>query len=228
MRNFLREYIGVIEHIIRIMEDMLMKKTIIIAVAMIVVMASVVGFILYKTTNKEEEPNQKKEYVVEYIDAEEYFTRNSRSVVSSSLQQDSEELLSETNAVKLLHSLGFIQYAITTEYSASGDFYEEREITGDNPEKHPIYQTFYYTENRNLWTVSIVRNQIMAYPVSYAMRAGENVVVSLSRTITSYDNISKLFFVTEPKEDVLRVIVVEKIDSEVLEAITDETLSGKR
>lgn len=208
------------------------KRIIVYGVIALVVAAIIVSVSILVQKNKGKEKGNGVQnndvYTADYIDAEEYFKTNSKSVVSSDAQK-SAEMLSEAEATTILHERGFVQFAITTEYSDTGDYYFDREISPDSPERHPVYQTYYCTPNDELWTIVITNNQVTAYPISYLLSNEINVdvVVSQEITITSYDNVSQRFFVSEPNNDVVRVIVVETINATVIDGISADDLSGE-
>ena len=186
---------------------------------------TILYFVLRDNSDDEEEDD---EYVVDYIDAENYFKENGKNVETIDVQE-SETMLSEAEAIQLLHGLGFDQYTILTEYSADGDVFASREIKEESQEKHPMYQTYYLSDDEDLWAITITNKQVTAYPVSYLMRNNPEIqmIVSTSKAITSYDNVTRRFFVSEPNESVLIVFVVEKIDAATLEKLSDSVLSGE-
>lgn len=211
------------------------KKIILLAFLLCVLCVMLIGcvvFIVVKLTNKLPESSDfsqidSSEDSSEYLDIEEYFEANSeiKSVVSA---VDSPNNLSEQNAVEVLENLGFIEYQVTTNYSIDGTFVEAVEASGSSADKHPLYETYYITENNELWVISVIDGTIMATPSSYNLEYSENVpiVVSESEEIVSYDSSTNSFYRTIPKDTVLKVWIVDRIDAETLEALTMEELAN--
>ena len=164
---------------------------------------------------------------IEPIDAESYFAENS-SIISSVEVNSSNKAKTEADANDLLTSLGFSEYEITTEYSMDGTYYSAVVIDEASDEKHPMYQTYYISTKGEVWTVTLIGDVIMAYPVSYNAQAENGVAVMFSETesIMSYDNVTNKFFETIPNESALIVKVVETINSETLDNLTAEVIDS--
>lgn len=152
------------------------------------------------------------------IDANDYFDNNS-TIVSIVKVEDSDQIRSEAAVYKDFSARGFSKHSITTEYSLTGEYYEAFVISETSTAKHPMYQTYYVTENGDYWSIFEINGAVMASPLSYNLGLGENIqiVVSETDTVTSYDSVTNQFFITEPKDTVMVVIKVNKIDSTALE-----------
>lgn len=175
-------------------------------------------------------PKQKEEvlypddYKVESIDAEEYFQKNSQ-ILSEIDVNESKNVPTEEEVIVALEERGFVDCTVTTEYSMDGTYSEASEISNSSSVKHPIYQTYYISKNKEVWVVAVIDGVIMANPVSYNMQSSESqITVSESETVTSYDRATNKFYKTVPNSDVMIVKVVEKIDADTLDELTVEVL----
>ena len=160
-------------------------------------------------------------YTVTPPDAEDYYSNNSQ-IVSEIDAKGSEKVNTEEEACTILESRNFVDYPITTEYSMDGDYSDTVDISKTSSEKHPIYQTYYRSENGELWTIFLINGAVMANPVSYNLQSGMvvQVIVSESNTVTSYDSTTNRFYETIPSAGALVVITIGKIDSESLDSLT--------
>lgn len=164
-------------------------------------------------------------YEVTPPDADAYFEDNSE-VINEIDANDSDVVLSEAEISDDLTDRGFGEYPITTEYSMDGEYYEETDISDSSSSKHPIYQTYYITENGDIWTIFVINDAVMANPVSYNDQSdlGVQLIISESDTVTSYDSTTNKFYETIPDESVLIVKTVERIDADTLEDLTIEEI----
>lgn len=161
------------------------------------------------------------EYKVETIDADSYFAENGK-LLSAVPAPESPSVKTEAETVTELTSRGFDQFPVTSNYDMSGEFLNSAEASGSSPDKHPIYTTYYITENGDYWTIYQINGSIMAFPVSYNMESGSEVqvVISESEKIMSYDGNTNKFYETIPYETSLIVKVVERIDAATIESLT--------
>lgn len=160
-----------------------------------------------------------------FSSAEEYY-RNNAEVISVIDAEASNEMLTETQAIKLLEELGFVDYPITYEYLADGSYCTETRVSEDSTEMHPTYQTLYVSENDELWAVYVINGSIFANPVSfnYISDLDAQVLVSASDTLTSYDDETNKYYVTIPYESEIIIEIVDRIDAEVLDSLTVEEI----
>ena len=169
-------------------------------------------------------PNAKDDpenYEAEYIDADEYFQENSE--ISSTIKaSESKKVQTEAEIRQILRKKGFKEYPIVTEYDMDGIYHKEKEISKSSSDKHPLYTTYYYTENEELWSIIVIDGDIMANPISYNMQAdaGKQIMVSESEALTSYDSVTNQFYRTIPDKEMLNVKVVKKINTKTLEQLT--------
>ena len=160
---------------------------------------------------------------------EKYYGKNSKIIERTNVK-DSEQIYSEAEAFELLTDRGFADYEITTEYSMEGEYYESVNVSKDSKEKHPIYGVYYFSESGMIWSIAVINDSITASPVTYNVESENSVpvIVSESDYFTGYDSVTNRFYEVEPKETFVKVITVEKIDSETLEKLTYEKIEDLR
>ena len=76
------------------------------------------------------------------------------------------------------------------------------------------------------WTVEVIDGSVFAYPASYNLDSGMDVlaIVSEKDSIIGYDSETNQFYEYVPKKTVAAVIKVEKIDAEHLNQLTAEEI----
>lgn len=163
--------------------------------------------------------------IVEHPDANEYYANNSTILLETDVKE-SKQIQTGSEALKGIRDHGFTDFSIIAEYSIEG-IYSNSEIMEDSADMHPIYQTFYVSFNEELWTIILINGQIMANPISYNVQSGNEIqlLISENESITSYDSYTNKFYETIPNESELRVMVVDKIDSETLDSLTVEVIN---
>lgn len=164
-------------------------------------------------------------YKIEPPNADEYFQQNSQ-ITEEINANDSDEVLTEEEAVRTLEERGFKDFPITTEYTMDGTYSDASEISESSSIKHPIYTMYYVTQNNELWNIMIINGDVMAIPVSYNIQSslGVQVVISESEEVTSYDSTTNKFYKNIPNESAMIVKIVEIIDAESLENLTIEVI----
>lgn len=140
--------------------------------------------------------------------------------------EDSDSVLTETEVKSFLEERGFDDYPITYQFLINGEDVGETEILDGSTDTHPMYQTFYLSENSEVWTVYVINGDIFAYPASFNLESdlGAELLVSESEKLTSYYKKSNKFYVTIPYESAAIVIVVDRIDAEALDALCIEEI----
>ena len=168
-----------------------------------------------------------EEYTVPAPDAEAYYQENSQ-IITVVDAQTSAAVLTEAEAYTTLTGLGFTQFPITSSYSMNSAYYDAEEITGEGSAKHPIYETYYLTANREIWTIFMINGAIMANPVSYNLQStlGTQVMLSASESVMSYDSTTNKFFETIPKDEALFLLIAQRIDASLLEMLTVEDIDN--
>ncbi len=157
-------------------------------------------------------------------DAETFYRKNGE-VISITKVESSGNVPDESEAKTLLTERGFDQFDITTDYSIGGEFLDEQTI-GDTGNRHPIYETYYRSESDMLWTIDVVDGALFAYPASYNLDSGANVlaIVSEKDSIIGYDSETNQFFEYVPKDTTAVVIKTNKIDAEHLNRLTTKEI----
>lgn len=162
-----------------------------------------------------------EEYKVNAPDAESYYKNNSDIIMEIDVN-DSNDVLTESEACTEVTERGFEEYPITTEYSMDGVYSDATNISDNSSNKHPIYQTYYVSNSGDLWTLFVINGSVVANPVSFNIQSelSVQVIISEKDTVTSYDSTTNKFFETIPDESVLLVITVDRIDAETLNSLT--------
>lgn len=161
-------------------------------------------------------------------EADNYYWDNSEKVLRVENVSDSEDTLTETEAIALLQDRGFDQYKITSDFSADGTFIDETEAVEGKASKHPMYQTVYVTEAGNAWSVYVVDGEVFANPLFYNLESGleSELLISETETLTSYDSETNTFYVTVPKSSGAIVKTVNSIDADTLDELTVEEIDN--
>lgn len=136
--------------------------------------------------------------------------------------EDSDALLTETEVQSFLEERGFTTYPITYEASIKGEDVGETEVSDGSTDKHPMYQTSYFSENGELWTIYVINGDIFAYPASFNLESdlGAELLVSESKTITTYYMDANQFCITIPYASAEIVLTVDTIDAAALDGLS--------
>lgn len=166
--------------------------------------------------------------VSESLDVQKYFEERAE-VISVTPVKDSKNTLSEKDVVNELRERGFSDCSITTCYSVDGSFIEAAEVSSGSSDTHPIYDIYYVTSKNELWVITVIDGMFFAYPSSYNLEHLDKVPVEFSETkeIASYDGSTNSIYLTIPKETVLDVRVIDKIDAKTLESINLEEVADE-
>lgn len=166
-------------------------------------------------------------YEVPTKNADEYYKNNSQ-IISEINIKDSDKVSSEKDIKRNFGERGFNNYPITYEYSMDGQYSDASEISDSSDEKHPMYTTYYVTENGDVWTIVEVNGTIVANPVFYNEQSELPVqlIISETESIVSYDSAKNKFYETIPNNLALLVKKVEKINNETLEKLTIEEIDS--
>ena len=158
-------------------------------------------------------------------DADNYYWDNSE-VLEVKSAPASPELTTGAQTKNLLDGRGFDVFPIYCEYDINGNYIELQEIPADTADKYPMYQTYYMSAAKEMWTVFVIDGKIFANPVSYNMTSGLGVqlLVSESEVLTSYDEEGNLYYVNIPKDTAVITKVVDRIDAATLDTLTVEVL----
>ena len=155
------------------------------------------------------------------INGDSYF-KQSAEIISVRKATDSKNILTEKEVSEVLSERGFNIEGLITNCTINGEYLEDTEIDSNSDEKHPLYKMVYGSENELLWTIYITDGTISAYPVSYNMVSEREapLLITETDTVVSYDYTSNQFFETIPKESVVIIKKVDKIDKKTLDTIT--------
>lgn len=158
-------------------------------------------------------------------EADEYYWSNA-TVIDVISADESDNIMNEAEATSFLESRGFDSFEIVCEYSMTGDYDSSSTATEDSTTEHPMYTTYYYSANSELWTIYIIDGDIFAYPVSYIIETEAEipVLISESSETISYDGDTNQFYVTVPFESSVIVKVVDTINAETLDNLTVEEI----
>ena len=163
------------------------------------------------------------------IDADEYFEENGK-VLHKTDAEKSKKVRNERSVSKMMTQRGFEDLPLEPMYSMDGAYTDNAEIAADGTEKHPVYSAVYTAESGDLWCIYIIGDKVMADPVFYNYYTDPApevpVMLSESKTVTSYDSVTNQFYETVPDPAVMDVRVVKKIDAETLETLSKEGLDG--
>ena len=155
---------------------------------------------------------------------EEYYSDNSEEIVSVEAAAETSKVYSEKEAIKLLAERGFSDFPLTYDYDMNGTYMDEKEASAESDEKHPMYQTYFVSEDGSIWTVFIVGKSIIANPASYNLESDidAQVLVSETNTLKSYTEMGNKFYETVPKESAVILKVVDQITSKKLNDLNYE------
>lgn len=159
--------------------------------------------------------------------AEEYYENNS-TIINTCDVKKSKTVQSENQAIKALCDRGFDQEAVTYDYSIDGELLNDDKEATNCKEKHPIYHTYYTTPNEDVWMIDVVNGSITANPISYNLESdrGANLIFSETKEITGYSSKANTFYKTIPDESELIVKIVDKINSDTLDKLTNDKIAG--
>ena len=174
----------------------------------------------------DENRNIDLESLNEPIDAAVFFEENGEIV--SSYDAVSGSAFSEAEVIKAFAERGFFDAQIISYFSMDGKYIGDVEANPDSTDQHPCYEGWYISTSGEYWQVSCYNNAFMASPLSYNLENAEGrtpVLLSETDTVCSYDNTTNTYFETRPREDVLRVIRVDVLNSATLDNMTKEALT---
>ncbi len=154
----------------------------------------------------------------------EYYEENSEQVISVEAADETADVFTEQEAVRFMAERGFTEYPLTYDFNMDGSYADEAEASAESDAKHPMYQTYFVSEDGSVWTVFLVGKMIAANPVSYNLQSDleTQVLVSETGTLTSYTEMGNQFYTTVPKESAVLLKVVDQITSKKLNELSSE------
>lgn len=159
-------------------------------------------------------------------EGEKYYWDNSE-VIKVTNVEDSNNIMTEKEAKKFLEKRGFKDVMLTYEYTMDGNSNEEVEIDNPTSTKHPMYQAYYIASSGDVWTIFIIDGVLFANPASFNLESesGAQLLISESKTLTSYENESNKYYETIPKASAAIVKQIDRIDADTLDILTREEIS---
>lgn len=161
----------------------------------------------------------------EIPEADKYYQENG-TIISVVDANESESVHTEEEVISLLSERGFTDFPITYEFVMGGEYKGATQISGDADVKRPMYQTYFKSENDEIWAIFVINGVVIANPASYNLESTlpAQLLISESEELTSYNNTTNKFYVTIPKESAVIVKVVDKIDADTLNQLTSEEI----
>lgn len=158
-------------------------------------------------------------------DPEKYYSDNG-DVIRVIDAKQSDYTLTETEAINYFSKMGFSIYPVTYEYAMDGSYLGEIDAVDGSQVKHPMYQSLYFSTNKELWALYFINGEIFANPVSFNLESNlqAQLLISESKELTSYNYDVSKFFVTIPDESAAIVKTVDKIVPETLDELTVEVI----
>ena len=141
-------------------------------------------------------------------------------VIGTTPAKKARGLKTEAEALALLRERGFDQFAVSCPFALEGDGQWNREASEDCDDKHPTYETTYLTEDFTLWHVYLNGDSLLATSPAIDARAGTSVIYSEKERVLSYDTNTDSFYEVAPNASSQELRVVERINAELLEAVT--------
>lgn len=159
--------------------------------------------------------------------SDDYYWDNSKVYEVKDASQ-SEDVLTETEVIVSFAERGFSDYPINYEFSIGGEYVGKSEVEDGSEEKHPVYFTYYVTEEGELWVVYSINGMVLANPASFNIESdlGVEAIFSEQEMISSYDCDSNKYYVNIPYSSTMLVMVVDRIDAETLDSLTIEAIGN--
>lgn len=154
------------------------------------------------------------------------YYQESSTVIKTFDVATSPDVLNEAEVSALLAERGFTQYDITFDYLINGEFVDTTTISGDTSAKHPMYKTYFVSDEGEVWIIYVINGEVYANPVSYNFQSvlPAQLLVSESAELTSYNDETNQYYVIVPKESAAIIKVIERIDANTLSQLTCEEI----
>lgn len=167
--------------------------------------------------NVEEQDIPNVQYEALTPDADIFFKENT-TIISTTPVDTSNNVRTEAAVFEDFKERGFVTHSITTEYKMDGIYYKEVPISSESTDKHPIYKTYYESNNNVVWIIFEINGEIFANPFSYNLESEKGIPHMLTEkdTITSYDSTTNQFYVNIPNSNVMTLEKVDVINIETL------------
>lgn len=160
-------------------------------------------------------------------ETDEYFWGN-YIVVDVINVTESQDVLTESEVIRMLAERGFDDYPVTYDYSMEGEYNGELEAQSESNQKHPMYMTVYKTETGDTWSIFVINGSVYANPVSFNLDSDLDapVLFSESNQLTSYTSEGNKFYLIIPYETATILKEVDKIDATTLNKIVSEEITA--
>ncbi len=164
-------------------------------------------------------------YEVSRPNADQYYAQNGTIISQASVAASAS---TEAVAYQNLIGRGFTAYPITTEYAIDGSLIDEKTISNAGTEQHPMYTTYYITQQGMVWMIYEIGGQVFANPVGYNSEYSNTppILFSETATVTSYDSQTGKYYVNQPLPTVTTVKTVARIDAVTLENMTVQEMTA--
>ena len=167
----------------------LSKEAVVIILVIIIAIAGIFTLMLYGKNNLDS--SGKKAGANSEVSGNDLISYESdlmeQNYVIESDASISPDAFSEEEAVSFLKLRKLFGSFIMASYDMNGNFTEVKPIAADSDEKHPYYETFYYTPEGAVWDILIIDGCIFA-------TNEDGLVVSESESVTFYDNTNNKFY----------------------------------
>lgn len=156
---------------------------------------------------------------------DDYYWATSK-VISVIDVNESEDVLTETEVIRLLEERGFIDYPVTYDFSMDGEYLDTLEAKDGSDEKHPMYETYFMCDNGDIWSIYVINGSIFACPLSFVFESDieAEVLYLESNKLTSYGCDGNKFYVTIPYGSAVIVKQIDRIDANSLNNIVYEEI----
>lgn len=153
------------------------------------------------------------------FDIDQYYEDNSDKIIKTIPYVGDKDTLTEKEAVSLLKKRGFSDFEITYEYDELGEPVEKITITNPTNNRHPMYDTYYYSDDTGYWSITVVQDKVYAFPFGLLLEneVDHEIILSESKEIKSYDSNDKKYFITIPKKSAVEVRVVKEVNNKALD-----------
>lgn len=159
------------------------------------------------------------------MDAEAYYSE-SGTILNVIDVMNSAAIHTEAEAFTSFVARGFSQNPVTSDFTIEGEVQSEYVISEQSKEKHPLYTSYFISDEGIFWTILDMNGRFFAYPVSYSLASTDNIqiIVSESNSLISFDGVGNRYYETIPNTDVIKIIQVNHIDAETMNQFTIEEL----
>jgi hypothetical protein len=158
-------------------------------------------------------------------EADDYFWETSK-VYKVTNAMESDDVKSEKEAIAIFTERGFAQYPIEYDYSMDGKYLGDTEASESSSDKHPRYYTYYVSDNGDYFTIYLIEDSIVAFPISMLLdlKLSVEVLISDSDKVTSYNAAVNKFYLNRPTGTTATVKTIQRVDADSLNALTKEDL----